>query len=175
MTAHYTIFETRLGWMGLARSKAGINRVILPQKSHGDVLRLLEPTNARRNKNAFANLIQRLIRYFDGDTVNFAGKLDLNHATVFEKKVWQAAQAITYGQTRSYGWIAKRIGKPNAARAVGQALGRNTCPILIPCHRVISSNGGLGGFSGGIDLKQTLLNLERNAKYPHHETLSLYK
>jgi len=150
--------------MGLARSKTGINRVVLPQKSHGDVLGLFEPTNARCNKNVFANLIQLLTRYFDGDTVDFKVKLDLNHTTVFEKTVWKAAQTITYGQTRSYDWIAKRIGKPNAARAVGQALGRNTCPILIPCHRVISSNGGLGGFSGGIDLKQTLLNLEHNTK-----------
>ena len=150
--------------MGLAGSKAGINRVILPQKSRDDVVTLLEPTNARRNKNAFADLIQHLIRYFDGDTVDFTDKLDLNHATAFERQVWQVAQTIPYGQTRSYGWIAKRISKPNAARAVGQALARNTCPILTPCHRVISSNGGLGGFSGGIDLKQTLLNLERNTK-----------
>jgi len=161
MTAYYTLFETMLGWMGLTRSEAGVSRVILPQKSRDDVLRLLEPTNAQHDKNAFADLARRLIRYFDGEQVDFVDKIDLSRATVFEKQVWLAAQSIPCGQTRSYGWIAKRIGKPSAARAVGQALGRNPIPILIPCHRVVRSNGQLGGFSGGIDMKQTLLAIEK--------------
>jgi len=148
--------------MGFVGSEAGISRIILPRKSPDDVIILIGVTNARHDKNAFANLTQRLIRYCDGEAVSFTDKLNLGDATAFERLVWRAAQTIPYGQTRSYGWIAKRIGKPNAARAVGQALGRNTCPILIPCHRVISSNGTLGGFSSGVGIKQILLDLERN-------------
>jgi len=150
--------------MGLTGSQAGISRVILPRKTPDDVLAVLNPTNARHDKNAFADLAQRLIQYFDGETVEFFDKLDLNDATAFELSVWQTAQTIPYGQTRSYGWIAKRIGNPNATRVVGQALGRNPIPIIVPCHRVISSNGKLGGFSGGIGMKQILLGLEDNAK-----------
>jgi methylated-DNA-[protein]-cysteine S-methyltransferase len=161
ITKHYNIFETRFGWIGLTGSTAGVSQVILPQQSPDDVLILINATNARQDKNAFSDLIQRLMRYFNGEIIQFMDQLDLSKATTFEKLVWQAARQIPRGQTRSYGWIAKRIGKPNAARAVGQALGRNPIPILIPCHRVISSNGELGGFTGGIDIKQTLLNLEK--------------
>ena len=70
-------------------------------------------------------------------------------------------RTIPYGETRSYGWVASHLGLPKAARAVGQALGRNPLPIIIPCHRVISSDGGLGGFGGGLGLKESLLRLER--------------
>jgi methylated-DNA-[protein]-cysteine S-methyltransferase len=160
-TTNYAIFKTSLGWIGLTGSQAGISRVILPRKTPDDVLAAINPTNARHDKNAFADLAQRLIQYFDGDTVAFPDNLDLSQATAFEHTVWQATQAIPYGQTRSYGWIAAQIGKPNAARAAGQALGRNPIPIIIPCHRVIASNGKLGGFSGGLDMKQTLLDVEK--------------
>ncbi len=148
--------------MGLARSDAGISRVVLPRKSPDDVLTIIDATNARLDKNAFADLTQRLLRYFDSKQVDFPDKIDLSHSTAFKKLVWQAAQTIPYGQTRSYAWIAKRIGNPSAARAVGQALRENTCPILIPCHRVISISGALGGFSSGPQMKQLLLNMERN-------------
>ncbi|MFC1979105.1 methylated-DNA--[protein]-cysteine S-methyltransferase [Chloroflexota bacterium] len=164
ITTHYTVFETKLGWMGLIGSEAGISRVILPRKSPDAVLIVVNATNALHNKKAFADLTQRLIWYCDGDTVNLLDKLDLSDATVFQKQVWQATQTIPYGQTRSYGWIATQISKPNAARAVGQALGKNTCPILIPCHRVIANDGKLGGFSSGIDVKQTLLAIEKRTK-----------
>ncbi|MFC1998306.1 methylated-DNA--[protein]-cysteine S-methyltransferase [Chloroflexota bacterium] len=158
---NYTVFETSLGWMGLTGSQSGISRVILPKQSRDDVLTILKPTNERHDKNVFENLTQRLIRYCAGETVTFPDKLDLSHATDFQKSVWQAAQTIPYGQTRSYGWIAAQTGKPNAARAVGQALGRNPIPILIPCHRVIACNCKLGGFSGGIDMKKNLLDIEK--------------
>src|SRR3990167_4189375 len=86
----------------------------------------------------------------------------LNNITPFEQDVYMAALSIPFGQTRSYKWIAKKIGKPNASRAVGQALKKNPLPLLIPCHRVVSSNpGSLGGFSLGLDLKKKLLNIEK--------------
>jgi len=78
--------------------------------------------------------------------------------------VWQATRLIPYGETRSYLWVAVQIGKPGAARAVGQALGRNPLPVIIPCHRVIASDGGLGGFTGGLVMKRRLLELETSAK-----------
>jgi methylated-DNA-[protein]-cysteine S-methyltransferase len=86
----------------------------------------------------------------------------LNNITPFDRDVYMAALSIPFGQTRSYKWIANRIGKPNAARAVGQALKKNPFPLIIPCHRVVSSKpGSLGGFSLGLELKKELLDIER--------------
>ncbi|MBI4125345.1 MAG: MGMT family protein [Deltaproteobacteria bacterium] len=81
--------------------------------------------------------------------------------TPFQMAVWRAIRLIPYGQTRSYQWIAKKIGNPKAVRAVGQACGANPTPILVPCHRVVGSGGRLGGFSRGLRLKRQLLRLER--------------
>ncbi len=83
--------------------------------------------------------------------------------TPFQRKVWNAVKAIPYGETRSYKWVAKKIGNPKAARAVGQALKRNPLLIIIPCHRVICSDGKLGGFSQGLKKKRELLKLERQS------------
>jgi len=82
--------------------------------------------------------------------------------TPFQMAVWQAAQKIPFGETRSYGDIARAIGNPKAVRAVGQALGANPIPLLVPCHRVLAGDGSLGGWSGGGDLKTTLLAYEAN-------------
>jgi methylated-DNA-[protein]-cysteine S-methyltransferase len=98
--------------------------------------------------------------YFRGEPVIFDYPLDLDAYTAFQQAVWAAMREIPYGQTRSYRWIAERIGKPGAARAVGNACGRNPLPIIQPCHRVVGSKGRLGGFSGGLDLKKALLRLE---------------
>jgi len=78
----------------------------------------------------------------------------------FDKKVWLALKDIPYGETRTYKWLAEKIGKPTAFRAVGQALSRNPIPILLPCHRVIESDGSIGGYSSGIDIKRRLLEIE---------------
>ena len=100
--------------------------------------------------------------YFQGKNPCFSFALDLSQATPFQKRVWAQIATIPHGQTQTYEGIARGIGKPQAARAVGTALGKNPLPILIPCHRVIRCNGGLGGFSAaaGIDLKAELLKLE---------------
>jgi len=162
MTAkHYHVFETAYGWMGLAGSQAGISRLILPQPSANDVLTLLGVTKEHLDEDAFGDLPQRLQRYLDGESAEFPDKLDFHGATEFRIKVWRATQAIPSGQSKSYGWIADRIGRPNAARAVGQALGANPIPIIIPCHRVIAGDGGLGGVGGGIQMKKTLLRIEK--------------
>jgi O-6-methylguanine DNA methyltransferase len=78
----------------------------------------------------------------------------------FQRAVLTAIQKIPFGETRSYGWVARAIGKPRASRAVGQALGANPIPIIIPCHRIIASDGSLGGYGGGLPLKRKLLTLE---------------
>ncbi|MFO1477964.1 MAG: methylated-DNA--[protein]-cysteine S-methyltransferase [Verrucomicrobiota bacterium] len=86
--------------------------------------------------------------------------LDLSRGTDFQRQVWRRLKSIRSGQTRSYGEIARELGKPGSARAVGGACGANPIPVLIPCHRVLASNGKLGGFSGGLDWKKTLLRRE---------------
>lgn len=91
---------------------------------------------------------------------SFMTKLDLNNLTSFQKKVLEVVKTIPYGETRTYRWVAERIGNPKAARAVGQALKRNPYPEVIPCHRVICSNGKLGGYSKGIQKKKLLLKKE---------------
>ena len=88
------------------------------------------------------------------------GKLD---GTDFQRQVWRAISNIPYGQTKTYGELAKSIGRPNAVRAVGSACGKNPVPLFIPCHRVVGSNGGFGGFSAGLPWKQLFLLLE----HPH--------
>jgi O-6-methylguanine DNA methyltransferase len=105
-------------------------------------------------------VLSQLIRYFKGKLKRFDCKLDLK-GTPFEKKVWSALAKIPYGQTRSYKEIARAIGHPKAHRAVGNANGENSIPLILPCHRVIASNGGLGGFGHGVKVKKRLLDFEK--------------
>jgi O-6-methylguanine DNA methyltransferase len=90
--------------------------------------------------------------------------MDLSGGTAFQKKVWAALQAIPAGKTKTYAGVASSLKKPNAARAVGSACGANPIPLLIPCHRVVAANGGLGGFSGGLHWKKKLLGIEGGKK-----------
>jgi len=102
-----------------------------------------------------------LARYFSGGDVDFNDyDVDLSEYTEFERRVYDATRAIPAGEVRTYGEIARAIGKPGASRAVGNALGRNPACIVIPCHRVDAANGGLGGFTGGLRWKRALLRLE---------------
>lgn len=105
-------------------------------------------------------LARQLKAYATGQPVRFTTKLDLSAGTPFQQAVWRALQQIPRGQTRSYAWVAKQIGRPRAVRAVGSACGANPVPIIVPCHRVIASDGTLGGFGGGLRLKRKLLALE---------------
>ncbi len=104
---------------------------------------------------------RQLERYFSGAPVAFDAPLDLGSGTAFERRVWEATRRVRYGEVVSYGWIAARAGSPRAARAVGNALGQNPIPILIPCHRVILGSNAMGGFSGGLTWKRFLLELEQ--------------
>jgi methylated-DNA-[protein]-cysteine S-methyltransferase len=102
---------------------------------------------------------RELNEYFSGKRTAFTVPLDMR-GTHFQKQVWEALLGIPFGETRSYGQIAKQLGKPNATRAVGAANGRNPIPIIVPCHRVIGSTGSLTGFGGGLERKDLLLKLE---------------
>ena len=166
---NYTVFETPTGWMGILGSEKGLLRTTLPRRSTRDVERILDKNlinGATCSSQPFTELVERFQLYFRGQKVTFPDPLDLSIATSFQRRVWAAARLIPYGETRSYAWIAKQIKSPAAARAVGQALGANPLPIIIPCHRVLSSNGGLGGFGGGLKLKRRLLKLEGNQNIP---------
>lgn len=111
------------------------------------------------NEKPFAAARQQLKQYFAGERKEFDLPLHLT-GTEFQIQVLEELQRIPYGETTSYGDIAKRIGRPKAVRAVGAANGRNPLPIIIPCHRVIGSGGDLTGFGGGLDTKEALLRLE---------------
>jgi len=160
---YYKIFNTPAGWMGIAGSGLGLRRVVLPQPALEDAQRILGDVmrNSSEGRQRYDPLIERLIMFFQGKRVDFNDELDLTSGTPFQREVWEATMMITYGDTRSYRWVAERIGKPKAMRAVGQALGRNPLPVIVPCHRVISSDGKPGGFGGGPAMKMLLLNLEK--------------
>lgn len=105
-----------------------------------------------------AKLAPKLKAYLAGKPVRF--RIKLSTGTSFQRKVWRAMLSIPRGQTRSYAWLAKKIGQPKAVRAVANACGANPVPIIVPCHRVIASDGSLGGFGGGLPMKKRLLKLE---------------
>lgn len=122
-----------------------------------------EPDRAHwvSSDGSFADVAEQLEAYFAGSLTKFDVEVRLI-GTEFQRRVWAALQTIPYGETRSYGQIAEQIGSPGASRAVGLANGRNPIGIIVPCHRVIGSTGGLTGYGGGVDRKQALLALEKN-------------
>lgn len=113
-----------------------------------------------RDHSAFAQVIEELGEYFSGDRKEFTVPL-APVGNEFQKLVWNALRTIPYGETASYGEIAKRIGRPGAARVVGMTNGQNPISIVVPCHRVIGANGKLVGYGGGLERKKFLLELER--------------
>ena len=162
----YTTFNTTSGWVGILGSVKGLLRTTLPQHSVQEARQLLgDSVNyATRSPHLFEDLEERFKVYFGGHKVAFPDKLDLPGATPFQREVWEKTRLIPYGETRSYSWVAERMGKPAAARAVGQALARNPLPIITPCHRVVASDGKLRGFRGGLEMKRYLLSLEASTR-----------
>lgn len=161
----FHICETELGWIGVVMSPAGLRATTLPHRSRdgalGDVLALGASTEAPEAE--LNGLADRLRRYGRGEPVAFPDVLDFDGVSPFQRAVWQATRDIPRGQTCSYGELAARVGRPGGARAAGQAMARNPWPIVVPCHRVVASDGGLGGYGGGLDMKRRLLRLERSA------------
>ena len=160
----YTVFETDIGWMSVLASPRGLLRVTLPCRSEEAVQQLGDiVSSATRSDEQFTDLVKRFKDFFSGGRPSFPDSVDFSGATDFQRAVWEAARQIPYGDTRSYGEIAEQIGRYGAARAVGQAMGRNPVAIIVPCHRVVASGGKLGGFGGGEDLKGYLLDIEASA------------
>lgn len=161
----YRTIDTAFGYIGITATEKGITAVTLPCDTEEEaVISLGEKWgNDDLDTELLPDLVERIINYFHGERVFFPDEIDLTSASEFQKKIWHAARLIPYGETRSYLWVATQAGNPKASRAAGRALGRNPLPIIIPCHRVIAGNGGLGGFTGGIEMKMRLLALESSS------------
>lgn len=164
MRVFYTIEDCPLGRVLLVATERGLCAV-----QFGNSVRELTRTlhqrfpKAHRDKARLRPWSRALREYFQGHKLNFMLPIDVQ-ATTFQRRVWKELQKIPFGQTRSYGEIARRIGQPKAARAVARACAANPVPIVIPCHRVIRSDGSLGGYGGGRARKRALLSLERTPR-----------
>lgn len=153
---HYTHVTTPIGPLLVAGDEVGLRCIGFPR---GSGTRVPEP-GWREDATPLREAVRQLAAYFHGELQEFT--LDLAPVgTPFRLRVWDALREIPYGETRTYGDIARAIGQPAASRAVGGANHANPLPIVIPCHRVIGSTGKLTGFGGGLDTKATLLELER--------------
>lgn len=150
-------YNTKIGRIAIEENGTGITQIYLVNKDMEEKIIKKEETVLLKEA------IKQLNEYFDGKRISFDLPLVLE-GSEFQNKVWNALKEIPFGETRSYGEIAKKIGNEKAARAVGMANNKNPIMIMIPCHRVIGSNGKLVGYSEGIDIKEKLLNLERNYK-----------
>ncbi len=151
----YTTFESPVGPLLLAGDPNALCLVRFENSKRS----LAPHAGWKQNRAAFAEVIRQLQAYFCGELKEFDLPLALE-GTDFQLRVWSALRTIPYGETISYARLAARIGNPKAVRAVGLANGSNPIPIIIPCHRVIGSDGGLTGFGGGLSTKKKLLELE---------------
>ena len=150
---NYIHLETRIGKLLIAGDAQTVRRIGFPNNNAP------EPGWIDESTGPLESTARQLQEYFNGRRTSF----DLPVApegTAFQRKVWLALQDIPYGETISYGDLARRVGNPKASRAVGAANGQNPIPIVIPCHRVIGANGKLTGFGGGLPVKEALLELE---------------
>lgn len=148
----YGYYASPVGRLLLAGDAEALQLISFPAGSRA---RGPEP-DWQRDESVFAAAIRELTEYFAGDRVEFTVPLRLN-GTEFQNSYWTLLQSVRFGETTTYGALAKRIGRPKASRAVGAANGANPIPIIIPCHRVIGSNKSLTGFGGGIETKRYLL------------------
>lgn len=157
----YSFMETQFGTLLLASTEKGMKRIMLSGSNQLNQLRQEFGKNQlRENKNFNENAAEQLRQYFQGKRKQFSLPLDLE-GTDFQKQVLRAVQQVPYGTTQSYQQIALKIGNPRAVRAVGNANRTNPLPIIIPCHRIIGSDGSMTGYGGGIDLKRKLLEFEK--------------
>jgi len=159
---HYAYMKSPVGDLLLAGDDADLHVISF---TSGHKARQPEADWREADIAEFADTTQQLTAYFEGETTEFDLPLK-PEGTPFQMAVWQALLAIPYGETISYGELAKRVGNPNASRAVGAANGANPLPIIIPCHRVIGADNSLTGFGGGVEIKEFLLEHEWAVKPP---------
>lgn len=163
----YTV-NFKLGTIFGAESERGLCALTLPQHSSCDFALLLDrrapgavtlPVEAQETVSG-----RQLLAYLSGQSQALDAPVDLEGLTEFARAVMLAVRAISYGQTRSYGRIAQEVGRPAAARAVGQVMHHNPVPLFVPCHRVMGASGSLTGFGAGLPTKEALLELERGGR-----------
>ena len=152
---NYTTIDSPIGTLLLTADAAGLSGVYMESHKGGP-----RPTRDwRRDDAALAEAVEQLAAYFDGNLRQFDLPLSLL-GTPFQQRVWRALCEVSMGHTRTYAELARRIGAPRAVRAVGAAVGRNPISIIVPCHRIVGSDGGLRGFAGGLARKRWLLEHE---------------
>lgn len=147
---HCEILKSQLGTLYLTFSSGVLNSITF-SKPADVLLKCGEGTTLAATQ---------LTEYFERARQTFTCETSFAEGTEFEKKVWETLREIPYGETRTYKWLAEKIGRPHSFRAVGNALGKNPIPIIFPCHRVIETDGSLGGYSAGTEIKRRLLELE---------------
>ena len=152
--------------MGISETERGIDGIVLPKPSKRAMVTALRRLGAE-NLEAEATpglraAHQQLLDYLEGRRQTFELSLDFSRGTPFQRKVWRTLLSVPYGKLRSYQWVAARVGGPQYARAVGNAVGANPLPIVVPCHRIVAHDATLGGFSGGLPTKRKLLTLEKS-------------
>ena len=162
-----TVFETAVGWVGIAWNDRGVTAMQLPDRDRASTERRLihksDGVPVQRFPAFVKDAIRRITRHLEGKSADLKKiPLDLDGVTPFRKRVYDEARRIPAGETRTYGELAAAAGSPGAARAVGSAMANNPVAILVPCHRVLGSNG-IGGFSspGGLETKRKLLAVEK--------------
>lgn len=156
------VTETALGWAGVALSGLGVRYATLFHRREEACLGELRACGARRGEHALAAPATELLRaYAAGEPAGIeAFPVDLPVCTELQRRTWLALRDIPRGETRSYGWLARYVGEPQAPRAIGAAVGANPIPLWLPCHRVVASDGSLHGFGGGLAMKSALLEME---------------
>jgi methylated-DNA-[protein]-cysteine S-methyltransferase len=163
----FYLCETRLGWIGLVLSPGGptgvcLRATTLPRPSRDEALRQVAEMGALEpaSEAEAGDLPRRLRDFAEGRRVALTADIDWGRISAFRRAVLEETMRIPVGETRSYGWLARKVGKPRAARAVGRVMATNPLPIVVPCHRVVASDGSLHGYGGGLDVKAALLRLE---------------
>jgi methylated-DNA-[protein]-cysteine S-methyltransferase len=149
------IIRTKLGAFRIQFSSRGLARLEFCKDGS-----LTRTSKRQHSVSVPYDMERQLQQYSNGKSVLWKVPLDLSSGTEFQQKVWQVLTTIPRGETRSYGWVAKKIGKSGASRAVGTACGANPVPVIVPCHRVIAGDGSIGGFGGGLPMKRRLLKSE---------------
>jgi methylated-DNA-[protein]-cysteine S-methyltransferase len=160
-TIRFTEMESPIGLLRLRGTKHGLTGLFMENHRHGP--ESADQVGWQRDDALFEEARAELAEYFAGRRTTFDIAIDRDAlgGTAFQRRVWLELEKIPYGVTISYGELAKRLGNPDAVRAVGLANGRNPISIIVPCHRVIGSNGTLTGYGGGLERKRWLLELER--------------
>jgi methylated-DNA-[protein]-cysteine S-methyltransferase len=161
----HSLISTDRGWVGISYSERGVRRLTLPVRDKNEAMGLLgiHKVDDLHTGIDTGSMQRQVADYFSGKRTGFDFKQDLSGSTLFQRLVWQATAEIPYGQVRSYKWVAEKIDRPSACRAVGHALAANPLPAVIPCHRVIRNDGkpgGFGGRSGNVQTKLMMLSLE---------------